>query len=112
MTLHFNHRKSTEFHALIDNLVSAVFYHQLTIQKVIHIIQAQHKDMLANAVKENVHLSIDTDTEVDNSSTLPLLTYNNSTHDNKQKCYASKCHLLQERGILQHSSYCTNGCSM
>ncbi len=107
----FNDENSVSFKTLIDNLVAAAAYHPITIQKGIHIMLAQHKNILVNITDEN---ESETNESISSSEMSSLqaseasegITTNISNVEDKHRCYASVCHLLQAQGIIRHFMFC------
>jgi hypothetical protein len=110
----FNDENNVTFKTLIDNLVTAIVYRPITIQKVIHIMLAQQKDILANITDENESQTNDSisNTELGTlqaSDTSEEIFTNIPNGESNCRCYASVCRLLQAKGIICHSMICTNG---
>lgn len=107
--------KSTEFR-LFEDLITSFVYRPILMQKIIHILLAQHRECLSAAgcdqednndstsiLNDPTSQNIQGDTNVDTpETTMPL----------RRKCFASKCRLLWAKGVLQQYMVCTNGQSM
>ena len=111
---------SGEFQALMDKLIDAFVHRPITIQKVIHILIAQHKEgidklakrreALANPASDNNMIP----TARSNSLKAPSEKTKTSAKTSvvKRQCYATKCRLLQAKGIVLRPMFCVTGRNM
>jgi len=112
-----NYTGSKNFRTLMDNLITAVIYRPITIQKVIQIMLAQHKQILATAEQATANC-VEDNTTASAINSFNITSVNDETptrndkQATKQKCFASKCRLLQARGFIKHAMYCKEGRNM
>ena len=108
---------SGEFQALMDELIDAFVHRPITIQKVIHILIAQHKEgidklakrreALANPASDNnmIPTARSNSLKAPSEKTKPTA----KTSIVKRQCYAAKCRLLQAKGIVLRPMFCVTG---
>ena len=102
---------SAAFFTLHNCLFNAFIYRPITIQKVIHILLAAFKNYLEKLDKRREENTAterrkgDSEMSIPPSSSIeaPPLTLSTPTKNNIRKCYATKCRLLQAKGILRKS---------
>lgn len=106
---------STTFHVLQNWLISAFIYRPIMIQKMIHILLAAFKKYLEKLDKRHAE-SADNNRNIktpevspSQPSSIQAATSALTTPPPKiyQKCYATKCCILQAKGIIKKPMLCT-----
>jgi hypothetical protein len=112
-----NGQEKRFYMALIGILITAFIYRPITIQRFIQIMMAKEKNQLNSEMFASV-------AEVDNADQNDTVSLNTQSTINQRKhestpqmhriCVASKCQLLQAKGILRRPMFCLsnkNRCS-
>jgi hypothetical protein len=115
---------SSEFQTLFDRLIDAFVLRPVTIQKIIHMLIAKHKEGIEKLAKrreaaanpmpaEQAQPNVDTDASME-----PSIHEQTATQiKQRQPCYATKCRLLKAQGTGIRQMYCLvrrnmcSGCS-
>ncbi len=96
---------SADFSNLIEDLISTFVYRSVTMQKVIHLLIAQHQEELTSCILENQNnINNNRNAETSQISSVTTTTEgipnnigessNTRTLVRCHKCYAIKCRLL------------------
>ena len=118
---------AAEFNNLIEDLISAFVYRPLTMQKVVHILIARQKEILAQYEEDDEQASsrLNDDsacneqsmenTQQTEAQNAPSNSSQTQHHEQAPKrCYGIKCGILHAKGILHRTLRCAtkqNTCS-
>ena len=113
---------SPEFQSLFDELIDTFVYRPITIQKVIHLLIANHKQGIEKLAKRReTRAPLAANNHTSHPPTSPINTVEPATNPTpsqslkspiKRPCHATKCRLLQAKGIVLRQQLCTTGRNM